>query len=248
MGKTGRSDLARFVREWPNSKMNTLFQYFRMMLKLALGRGVRRSYAQQGEDVVIEGALKYVKKGTYVDVGAYHPTLYSNTYTFYKKGWRGIVIDPNVDMKPLYKLLRPRDVFVNTAVGTNTEERPYYMFSDGAYNSFDEGRARGWEATRGLKIKEVRSIAFKPLARILKEQNITRIDFMNVDVEGLDLEVLKTHDWSILPRVIAVEDETFDADTPHENSIYNYLHEKGYVLKGLAGLSLIFERPKEKKP
>jgi FkbM family methyltransferase len=224
--------------------MNTLYQYLRMMTKLALGRGVRSSYAQQGEDVIVEGTLKAVENGTYVDVGAYHPTLYSNTYTFYKKGWSGVVIDPNVDMKPLYSLLRPRDVFVNVAVGAESGSRPYYMFADGAYNSFDESRARGWEGSRGLKIKEVRQISFKPLSQILKEQTVTRIDFLNVDVEGLDLEVLKTHDWNIIPRVIAVEDETFNPDDPHSNAIYNYLHEKGYVMSGLAGLSMIFTRPK----
>jgi FkbM family methyltransferase len=226
--------------------MSTVIRYLRAMAKLALGRGVHKSYAHQGEDVVIEGMLKWVKNGTYVDVGAYHPVLYSNTYAFYNKGWSGIVIDPNIDMKPLYTLMRPRDTFVHTAVGPVPEEKPYYMFDDGAYNSFDEGRAKSWKATRGLDIKEVRTISFKPLSQILREQNITHIDFLNVDVEGLDLEVLKTHDWSIPTRVVAVEDETFNPDTPRANAIYAYMHDQGYVLAGLAGLTLLFLKPKEK--
>ena len=224
--------------------VNTFIQYLRTLIKLAFGRGVRSSYAQNGEDAVILGSLKWVDKGVYVDVGAYHPALYSNTYALYKKGWQGIVIDPNLDMKPLYSLLRPRDIFVHAAVGAREESIPYYMFSDGSYNGFDEERAKGWEASRGLCIKEVRMISFKPLSQILKEQNIRRIDFLNVDVEGLDLEVLKTHDWSILPRIIAIEDETFNPDKPHENAIYCYLNNKGYVLAGLAGLTLIFSKPK----
>lgn len=223
---------------------NTLIRYVKALVKLALGRGVLTAYGHQGEDAVLQAALKWVEKGTYVDVGAYHPTLYSNTYAFYKKGWRGIVIDPNIDMKPLYTLMRPRDTFVHTAVGERAEEKPYYMFADGAYNSFDETRARSWKASRGLDIKEVRTVAFKPLSQILREQHIEQIDFLNVDVEGLDLEVLKTHDWSIPTRVVAIEEDTFNPDKPHESATYAYLQSKGYVLIGLVGLTLIFSKPK----
>jgi FkbM family methyltransferase len=189
--------------------------------------------------------LRWVKKGTYVDVGAYHPVLYSNTYSFYKKGWKGIVIDPNSDMKPLFSLMRPRDVFVHSAVGELSGERPYYMFRDGAYNSFYKERAESWKPLRGLAIEKIRMVAFKPLSQILKEQHITHIDLLNIDIEGLDFYALKTHDWSIPTRVIAIEDETFNPDQPHASEIYRYLHEKGYVLGSLGGNTLIFRKPKD---
>jgi FkbM family methyltransferase len=225
--------------------LTTFFRYVKMMAKLALGRGVRKSYGHQGEDAVVQALLKNVEHGVYVDVGAYHPTLYSNTYVFYKKGWDGIVIDANKDMAPLYALVRPRDTFVHTAIGPTVETKQYYMFADGAYNSFEEERARGWEQSRGLKIKEVRDVSFKPLSAVLKEHTITHIDFLNVDVEGMDFKVLQTHDWAVKPRVIAVEDESFNPDAPHENQLYLYLREKGYELIGLTGMTLIFRRRKE---
>lgn len=224
--------------------ISSSIQWLRAVAKLMLGKGVVLSYGHQGEDAVLQATLKWVQKGTYVDVGAYHPVLYSNTYAFYKKGWKGIVIDPNHDMQQLFGWMRPSDTFVNVAVGEKEEERTYYMFSDGAYNSFDESRARSWKASRGLDIRETRTISFKPLAKILAEQKIAHIDFLNIDVEGWDFEALKTHDWSIPTRVIAIEDETFNSDQPHQNEIYAYLHEKGYVLIGLVGLTLIFEKPK----
>src|SRR3989344_3816890 len=222
----------------------TIARYLKTIAKLALGRGVRTSYAHQGEDAVLQGMLRWVKRGTYVDVGAYHPALYSNTYAFYKQGWKGIVIDPNSDMKPLYALIRLRDTFVHSAVGEKAEERPYYMFADGAYNSFDEERARSWKSSRGLEIEKIRMVAFMPLSQILREQDINKIDFLNIDVEGFDFEVLKTHDWSIDTRVVAIEDETFNPDAPRENAIYSYMRDKGYVLAGLAGLTLLFNKPK----
>lgn len=218
-------------------------EYIKTIAKLALGRGVRLSYSHQGEDAPLQAILKWVKNGTYVDVGAYHPTLYSNTYAFYKKGWKGIVIDPNSDMKPLFALVRPRDTFVHSAVGEKAEERPYYMFDDGAYNSFDEARARGWESSRGLKIREIRTVSFKPLSQILQEQGIKKIDLLDIDVEGLDFNVLKTHDWSIPTSVIVIEDEEFNPDQPHKSEIYVYLHKKGYILGSLGGNTLIFKKP-----
>ncbi|TSA43994.1 FkbM family methyltransferase [bacterium] len=226
--------------------MFTVLQaYLRAKLKLALNKGVSKSYGHQGEDAVLQAMLKWVKKGVYVDVGAYHPTLYSNTYAFYKKGWRGLVIDPNVDMQPLYALIRPRDTFMHVAVSAMPEEKKYYMFEDGAYNTFDEQRAKEWQELRNLNLKDVRTVSFKPLSQIVHEQNIEHIDFLNIDVEGMDFEVLKTHDFSIPTRVIAIEDETFNPDKPHENQIYTYLHGKGYDLSGLVGLTLLFRKQKD---
>lgn len=221
-----------------------LSRYLKAQAKLILGRGVRFSYGHQGEDAVIQALLKWIPKGVYVDVGAYHPTLYSNTFALYKRGWRGVVIDPNVDMKPLFALMRPRDTFVHTAVGAISEERPYYVFADGAYNSFNEKRAKGWEYSRGLTVKEVRSVSFKPLTQILHEQHIDHIDLLNIDVEGQDFDVLKTHNWSIPTKIIAIEDEAFDPDAPKRSDIYSYLSGKGYVLGGLGGNTLIFRKPK----
>ena len=88
----------------------------------------KRSFAQSGEDLIawgeIQGSktqkLKNAKQGQmgfYVDIGAYHPKLFSNTYLFYKKGWRGICVDPNPKMGEIFAKARPRDVFLNCWVG-----------------------------------------------------------------------------------------------------------------------------------
>lgn len=226
--------------------------YLRTRFKLILGYGVRKIYSHQGEDGPIQMMFKWKKNGVYVDVGAYDPVLYSNTYGLYRSGWHGLVIDPNESLRSRYALMRPRDTFVALAVGEREEEKTFYQFADGAYNTFDGERAREWERLRGMKIEKTAPVRFKPLSKILRESNIERIDFMNVDVEGLDLEVLKTHDWNMKPRVIAVEDERFDPDSPRQSEVYNFLHDKGYVLGGLTSYTLIFKEPSrgvfEKKP
>ena len=79
-----------------------------------------------------------------------------------------------------------------------------------------------------------------PLGSLLKAHAIERIDFLNIDVEGKDLEVLESHDWSIPVRLIAVEDVTFKADAPMESACFQFLTEKGYALVAHAPLTLLF--------
>lgn len=76
----------------------------------------KRSYSQSGEDVVVDAILNRKKSGYYIDIGAYHPKVFSNTYMFYKRGWRGICVDANPTLGWMYKLVRPRDVFVNCGI------------------------------------------------------------------------------------------------------------------------------------
>ena len=91
------------------------------------------------------------------------------------------------------------------------------MFKDGAYNTFVEGN--------GMQLKT--------LNEIIKECGIDQIDFLTIDVEGMDLEVLETHDWSIKPTVIAIE---ASLGSPTQS----LLEGKGYKFVGKAGLTLIF--------
>lgn len=175
-----------------------------------------RAYSQYGEDVYAVSKFRNKRDGFYVDVGAYHPHLYSVTYALYKRGWHGIAIDPNPITKVLFNIFRPRDTFVCTGVGKGV--RVYKQFNDGAYNTFVDGEG---------------GQVLCSLADILSKHRVTSIDFMNIDVEGMDLGVLQTHDWNILPKVISVEAEI-------GSQIQQYLEGKGYVLSGFLGLTLFF--------
>ncbi len=205
-----------------------------------LGYGVRMSYSQRGEDVIVQAKLR-TRKGIYVDVGSYHPTLYSNTYALYKRGWMGLVIDPNIHLKPLYTVFRPRDIFIPKGIAEIAAHRTYYMFSDGAYNTFDDVSVEEYKKRKKVTYIGKRQAQLVPLQNILRVQHIQKIDFLNIDVEGLDLEVLRSHDWSIKPTVIAIEDRLYNPATPLTSNIFSFLSDKGYTLIGMAGETLIFQ-------
>lgn len=209
-------------------------------LKLALGRGVNRTYSQFGEDAVIAALFRHTQAGVYVDIGAYHPTLYSNTYALYRKGWHGVAIDPNPTLPRIFKAVRPRDTFLAMAIGT-AGSQTYSQYKDAAYNSLSTAQTAALSARDIVPERQIQ-IPTEPLSKILQKQGVRHIDFMNIDVEGLDLEVLRSHDWSLPPEVIAVEDAHFNPDTPSISATYAFLREHGYKLEAMAGLTLIFRR------
>jgi len=216
------------------------YQALRTLIKLLLGKGIRTSYSQSGEDIFVAGLLAEIgADGIYVDVGTYHPILYSNTYGLYRKGWKGIVIDANEEFKPLYKLFRPRDTFVCTGIGKHEEESTYYRFADGAYNTFDPNEARKRKEQSYPRYLGERILPIRSLSSVVHEEKLTHIDFMSIDVEGLDKEVLESHDWSMPPRVIVVEDHGLDIEAPQKSPTFLFLKEKGYVPMVLAARTLI---------
>src|SRR5262245_5522584 len=95
-----------------------------------------RSYSQEGEDLLLRRILNGQQKGFYVDVGAHHPMRYSNTYLFYKLGWRGINVDAMPGSMELFRKVRPRDINVEAAISETGEILKYYMMDDPALNGF----------------------------------------------------------------------------------------------------------------
>ena len=151
-------------------------------------------------------------EGIYVDVGAYHPKLFSNTYLFYKRGWRGICVDPNPEVKGMFGVARPRDVFVNVGVGGVNKKLKYFIFDEGATNTFSAEQAKRNQEV-GRKLVGKKEVEILSLKKILDKYlgKGKKIDLLSVDVEGMDLEVLKSNDWKkYRPRVIICEDLEFD--------------------------------------
>lgn len=164
------------------------------------------SYSQVGEDIIIDSFLKNKSKGFYVDVGAYHPVHISNTYKFYKSGWTGIQIEPNYKKSSLFKRYRPNSINLNVGVGEKEGTAKFFIFDSDAYSTFSAETANLNEKL-GLKLLETKEVQMMKLSSIFKKytKNI-EIDFMSVDTEGFDLEVLKTNDWNVYrPHFVIVE-------------------------------------------
>ena len=89
----------------------------------------KKSYSQEGEDMILQRLFEKQKTGFYVDVGAHHPRRFSNTYFFYKKGWCGINIDAMPNSMKRFNRSRPRDINIEKAISENEKILKYYGFN-----------------------------------------------------------------------------------------------------------------------
>lgn len=184
-----------------------------------------------GDDIQLKKLIKSDSPGVYVDIGCWHPVKASNSYYFYLRGWKGICIDPNPDLKSLFNQYRPKDNFINCAIGLGDEKLTYYQLNDScsAMNTlnYDYIKKNNLEN----QIKSIVDVPIYNLKDIL-DKNILegdRLDFFDIDVEGFDLEVLKSNDWErYRPKVILIETD-LSIQNDINSEIVKYLESVDYI-------------------
>jgi hypothetical protein len=149
-----------------------------------------KSYSQEGEDLILLRIFEKKRTGFYVDVGAHHPFRFSNTYLFYRMGWRGINIDATPGSMKFFNKFRKRDINIEVAIGEKEDILTFYIFNEPALNTFNENLARQRNGKMGYYIIKELPLKVLPLSKILEEYlpEGQEIDFLNVDVEGKDFE------------------------------------------------------------
>lgn len=155
------------------------------------------SFAHEGEDILVERILAKADSGFYVDIGAYHPIRYSNTYKFYLKGWQGINVDAMPGSMALFKKKRPRDLNLEIPVADVATVLTYHIFNEQALNTLSAEEAQKKDGLRGYKLLRKEELRTQRLDEILDQYlpENKKIDFMSIDVEGYDLKVLKSNNW-----------------------------------------------------
>lgn len=189
---------------------------FKAVLSRIIGRDPlmrpQRCYSQDGEDLVLDRLLEGQQSGFFVDVGAHHPVRFSNTYLFYRRGWRGINIDAQPGSMKKFRKVRPRDINIECGVAGESGRLLYYRFNEPALNTFEAAEAElknrpPYKLLDQIEVEVQRLDVL--LARHLPAGQ--SIDFMSVDVEGKDYEVLSSNDWTLY-RPTYVLAETLHTD------------------------------------
>ncbi|MBM9614408.1 FkbM family methyltransferase [Desulfobulbus rhabdoformis] len=219
--------------------MNIAFRIKKLAIKirepfLPETKWSRKSFSQEGEDLVLNRFFegKGEKNGFYIDIGAHHPIRFSNTYLFYRNGWRGINVDATPGSMNIFKRLRPEDINLECAISDSRGKLPYYMFKEPALNTFSSELAEKY-INRGQPLLTRQDLELQTLGNLLDEnlKSNQKIDFMSVDVEGYDLQVLKANNWEkYRPTIILIESLDFDLNDPQKTDLYVFLVDKGYSL------------------
>jgi FkbM family methyltransferase len=198
---------------------------------------------------VLAALGRMTERGFYVDVGAHHPDRYSNTSYFYRHGWRGINIDANPMLAPKFAELRPRDINVVAGVGSTPSKLEFYVFNEAAVSTFDlELATRYAKEVPEWKIISQEKVEVRPLSEILDEctKPDQHIDFLNVDAEGRDLDVLVSNDWNhYRPSIVAVECHGNTCESVADDPVAKFLAARGYVSIAKTFSTVIFAAQEE---
>jgi FkbM family methyltransferase len=204
-----------------------------------------KSYAQQGEDLVVAAILQKlrIRKPTYLDIGAHHPIIGSNTYAFYEVGSRGVLVEPNPHYAELLRKTRPGDVVLDVGIGvTSQTAADYYVIrGDGQLNTFSKEQAEQHAKIAGPgAIERVIKLPLVPINDVLARHfSAGPPDFVSMDIEGLDFDILKTLDFDRWrPPVFCIETSGFGPDL--NEGILGLMEQKRYALRGGSHVNSVF--------
>ena len=228
----------------PNSIFYKIYLYYNLYYRNKAFKK-RASYSQDQEDLFINDYFKNIYNGFYLDIGCYHPIKYSNTALLHNRGWQGINIDMNQTSIDLFKILRKKDKNICAAISSSNKE--VTQFIDHLYspvNTIDKNFSQMISKRLQIKPFSERKIYTNTLNEILEkyEIQIKKMDFLNIDVEGHDYEVLKGIDFlNIKPKIICIEIDNHEKNLSKE-SIENYLKKFNYKIIKRIGFNGFFEK------
>ena len=203
------------------------------------------SYAQVGEDIIVEQLFHSVgiRFPSYLEIGTNHPKLGNNTYKLYRKGCRGVLIEADASLIPLIKRTRPKDKTLNIGVGkSDGQSKQFFIFTQSGLNTFDSKEAE-IRQRMGEKLKCVVDVPVQSINAIISENFRERPDFLSLDVEGLDLPILKTLDRQAYPiPVMCVETCSFSQTHIKETDqeIISFMETIGYFIYASTYINSIF--------
>lgn len=205
------------------------------------------SYSQAGEDSIINFLFtdKLVDKISYLDIGTNMPDYCNNTYFFYKKGGRGVCVEADKTLIQHIASVRPLDKVINAGVAVDRAEgeADFFIFNNNGLNTFDKSEALFRQSNGKFKIVEVVKVSLIGINNIIENSFDTYPDLLSIDIEGLDLDVLKSLDFNRFPiPVICVETCIYSENhiRPKNPAIAEYLISKGYEIYADTYINTIF--------
>jgi FkbM family methyltransferase len=207
----------------------------------------RKSFSQHGEDLLVEYVMRllHIERPFFIDIGAHHPYVLSNTYLMYLQGARGINVEPDPSLLEAFAQYRPEDINLQCGVRFNEiTEADLYLMSAPVLNTFSREEAEHVAEYGTYKILGKVKVPLLSLQEIITAHCPDGVvDFMSIDVEGLDWEIIQYNQLDVIrPKVLCVETMQYSEDSSgrKQHTLIQYLQEKEYLLYADTHLNSIF--------
>ena len=212
-------------------------------------RSKKESYSLTSVDLLVNYIFKNKSRGIFIDVGCNHPVFNNNTYLLYKRGWNGLNIDLDSQSIDLFNYFRTKDLNICSAISSSESEEDYFFYHDKSpINTINK------EITKIHNAKPtIKKLNTKTLDQVLKNSKFSneKIDFLSIDVEGHELEVLKGFNLiKYSPKIISIEFldnnltkidvKNFELANVINSKLYKYLINNKYRLVNWLHSDLIF--------
>jgi len=205
------------------------------------------SYSQSGEDLIVDFILNAmgITNPVYLDIGASDPLILNNTYYFYKNNCNGVCIEANPALVNFYSCLRPKDIVLNLGVSGNTSGVvPFYVMNQNTLSTFSKEEMERLVAFESGIVLTTEKIELVKISDVLKNYFPQRLlDFVSIDVEGLDLEIVENFDFNFVkPSVFCIETLEYKAigHQRKNKAIIESMGERGYMLYADTYINSIF--------
>src|ERR1044072_1778699 len=207
------------------------------ILSRLLQRPHKVSYSQCGEDL-IAAFLMYGHLGletpSYLDIGAHHPCVLSNTFLFYQKGSSGVCIEADPLLHAKIKRKRKRDTCLNVGVGASeAKSANFYVMTTKALSTFSKAESERYSQLHNQKIQKVIDVPVVTINEVINQYFKPFPNFVSLDTEGLDLAIIKSLDFErYRPQVFCIETVTYTQDKSEEKiqEIIDYMLAKRYMV------------------
>jgi FkbM family methyltransferase len=203
------------------------------------------SYAQNFEDVMLRRALQDVENGFYVDLGAWHPVSDNVSFWFYQNGWSGINVEPNPQVFALLASARPRDTNLQVAIAGRPGVVRLYIYE--GLSTIQRAIAAGHQRS-GIDMSKTIEVSAITLDHLFEQHvGINTIDFLKIDVEGSEAEILSATSFeTVRPRILVVEATRPSSPEPNWQRWEPGLIKKGYLWVWFDGLNRFYVREEDR--
>ena len=213
-------------------KKNKFLYWIYKIQKIYKNKKPNYHYAEFGEDIMVNRIFKNISQGFYIDIGAYHPYKGSLTYNLFKRGWTGANIDLSKTSIDLFNIARPNDININCAISNFSGDT--YYFENSPINQ-QNSLISNQEAKNKIKIKSY------TLEEIISIKNIKNVDYINIDTEGNELEILNGINFKkISPYLFTIEENSFFMNNSSKLAKIDFMNKNGYELINIIGVTMFF--------